>query len=303
MELEIGEIILEDELQLDELQLDVEEVYPELEDLEVTPTSIEQNFNHPNSYGYDNVKVKAVSTDSLEITPSTESQQYVGLYGQVDVNPVTSSIDSNIQAGNIKQGVNILGVTGTFKDQANDIIDKSITTLDITTDLIGTYALRGCDSLETINAPNLSTIATYGCYACSNLENINTNSNVISLSSYSFYGCSNLEDLNVEYSSINTATFNGCSKITKVICTNAVAQIATSSVFTNCTNLKTLVFRRTSAIVTLKNANSFDNTPFRDGTGGVVYVPNALISSYQSATNWSALESVTFKKIEGSIYE
>ena len=33
-------------------------------------------------------------------------------YKRITVNPVTSSIDSNIQAGNIKNGVTILGVTG-----------------------------------------------------------------------------------------------------------------------------------------------------------------------------------------------
>ena len=53
------------------------------------------------------------------ISPTTSQQtfnvpsNYSG-HGQVKVNAVTSSIDSDIQAGNIKQGVNILGVVGTY---------------------------------------------------------------------------------------------------------------------------------------------------------------------------------------------
>lgn len=57
--------------------------------------------------------------DSLTITPTT-SQQTISASGGVDgyspitVNAVTSSIDANITAGNIKDGVSILGVTGTY---------------------------------------------------------------------------------------------------------------------------------------------------------------------------------------------
>ena len=56
---------------------------------------------------------------SRTVTPTTSTQtitvnqRYSG-NGTITVNPVTSAIDSDIQAGNIKQGVNILGVTGTY---------------------------------------------------------------------------------------------------------------------------------------------------------------------------------------------
>lgn len=47
----------------------------------------------------------------------TADEDYDGL-GAVTVNAVTSSIDSNIQASNIKSGVTILGVTGTLNTGA-----------------------------------------------------------------------------------------------------------------------------------------------------------------------------------------
>lgn len=54
------------------------------------------------------------SVDASTVSKSiTADQGYTGL-GTVTVNAVTSSIDSNITAGNIKQGVNILGVTGSY---------------------------------------------------------------------------------------------------------------------------------------------------------------------------------------------
>lgn len=60
-----------------------------------------------------------VNNQDKSVNPSTSQQSvtfdsgYTGL-GTVTVNAVTSSIDPDIQAGNIRSGVNILGVTGTY---------------------------------------------------------------------------------------------------------------------------------------------------------------------------------------------
>ena len=56
---------------------------------------------------------------SLSVTPTTSSQTItasggVDGYSPVNVSAVDSSIDANIQAGNIKSGVSILGVTGSY---------------------------------------------------------------------------------------------------------------------------------------------------------------------------------------------
>ena len=57
--------------------------------------------------------------ESLSVTPSTSQQtitapENVDGYSPVVVSAVTSSIDANIVAGNIKNGVTILGVTGSY---------------------------------------------------------------------------------------------------------------------------------------------------------------------------------------------
>lgn len=74
------------------------------------------------------------------ITPTTSQQNvvadssYNGL-SKVVVNAVTSSIDSDIKATNIKKGVNILGVTGTLEEGITPTGTKEITangTYDVT---------------------------------------------------------------------------------------------------------------------------------------------------------------------------
>lgn len=65
------------------------------------------------------------STNSQTIDPSTG----YACFKNVTVNPVTSSIDSNITADNIKNGVEILGVTGTYDNSSNLLskLDISVT--------------------------------------------------------------------------------------------------------------------------------------------------------------------------------
>ena len=79
-------------------QFKVERVYPGLEDLEVKPSGIEQNFKS-SKYGFDNVKVREVTSDNLEITPTLEEQEYVGLYGTVNVNPATEVYNNAYEEG------------------------------------------------------------------------------------------------------------------------------------------------------------------------------------------------------------
>ena len=62
--------------------------YPDLENIEITPSKEEQTFKSKNYYGYNEVKV----------------------------NGVTNEIDSNIAPENIKQGIDILGVTGNVEE-------------------------------------------------------------------------------------------------------------------------------------------------------------------------------------------
>ena len=78
--------------------------------------------------------------------------------------------------------------------------------------------------------------------------------------------------------------------------------------FANCYKLQTLILRKSDAICTLANVNAFLNTPMRgyNSLTGTIYVPSALISTYQTATNWSTIYGegyVTFAAIEGSQYE
>ena len=70
--------------------------------------------------------------ENLEITPSKEEQNFNGIYGSVKVHEVTSNIDPNIISENIKEGINILGVDGKFS--GIDTTDATATAGDLLKD-------------------------------------------------------------------------------------------------------------------------------------------------------------------------
>ena len=89
-----------------------------------------------NLYGYSSVTVNVEDipavVESLSITPTTSAQSFtptsgVDGYSPVTVSAVDSSIDANITAGNIKSGVEILGVEGTYAGETPVLEDKVIT--------------------------------------------------------------------------------------------------------------------------------------------------------------------------------
>ena len=94
----------------------------------ITPTSGDSMlFSDTNSNEYiGSVLVRGVPQKTLTADPSTNEQTFNSnhssgeFYSTVVVNPVTSSIDSNIVPGNIAKGVRILGVTGTLDTSSGD---------------------------------------------------------------------------------------------------------------------------------------------------------------------------------------
>ena len=71
------------------------------------------------------VKGSMLNNGSISITPSASAQtKSAGYYSNIIVEGVTSSIDSNIIPENIKSGVTILGVTGTYTGEMSEVVEE-----------------------------------------------------------------------------------------------------------------------------------------------------------------------------------
>lgn len=99
--------------------------------LKVRPENIKSGVNILGING----SVVELNGETKTVTPTTSQQTIVptetgkNALTQVTVNAVTNSIDANIQAGNIKNGVSILGISGTYTGL--DTSDATATAGDI----------------------------------------------------------------------------------------------------------------------------------------------------------------------------
>ena len=86
--------------------------------LEVDSSTVAQSIT-PSGDGFSSVTVNPYTVESVTVDPNTMPQAIIpenaSAFSSVAVNPVNASIDSDIQPGNIREGVEILGVEGTFQ--------------------------------------------------------------------------------------------------------------------------------------------------------------------------------------------
>lgn len=191
--------------------------------------------------------------------------------------------------------------------RTKQLIERSIKEFaDDTIEVIGDYSFHECYNLSTVNIPNVTKIRKSAFSYCENLTYINC-PNVTEIKTYVFAGCTNLTKLEqpLYVDKGSQGAFLNCPALTTVELPVAIS--IHSECFQGCISLKTLILRRSDDICALTNMSAFTNSPFAtDGSGGIVYVPQELITTYKQATNWSSLVTAgtcEFKPIEGSQFE
>lgn len=172
------------------------------------------------------------------------------------------------------------------------------------------YAFDGCTNLEEIDFPNVTT-GTGGSYQLADSGG-GTKCKTIKVpkletaATFFFFNRQGLTTVDVSsLEALPANCFQQCYAL-QTLDLPTVTSMASNSLH-NCRKLTTLILRSTS-MVTLANATLLNNTPFT-GYGsltGTLYVPQALVSTYESGTNWSTIYAkgyMTILPIEGSEYE
>ena len=113
--------------------------------------------------------------------------------------------------------------------------------------------------------------------------------NLQSLGSYVFRGCAitKITSLGViteiTQGAANNAVFHSCTKLTEVRLPSTLTTLG-SYAFRNCTSLSTVICEAVNPPTV--GVNPFYLTPIDSGTG-FIYVPDASLEAYKTATNWS----------------
>lgn len=212
----------------------------------------------------------------------------------------TGDITSNVSTVKDNTAYGRTGITGVSSNTVQKIYSN---------------AFYGCSGLLSVSFPNcigiggdnINSTSHSGMFrGCSKITSVNF-PNAAWMHGQTFHSCSALPvAVFPKCTLVGNQSFYGCSALAALDFGGATFSTTGNTVFEKCTVLKTLIIRA-GTVASLANTNHFNNTPFASGgSGGTLYVPSALISSYQGATNWSTILGYAnnqIKAIEGSIYE
>ena len=152
--------------------------------------------------------------------------------------------------------------------------------------ILGDNAFRNCFELLSVTMDNIESMGTAALYSCTALKSFSAKS-AITTGSSTFRGDTSLAELNFpSLKTIENQTFYDCKSLTKVHFPSL--ETIKADAFTNCTGLTALVLGATQ--VTLANVNAFTGSAIAKGTG-FVYVPEGLVNTYKTTTNWSTYAS------------
>lgn len=141
----------------------------------------------------------------------------------------------------------------------------------------GMNAFSDCSSLAVVNLPLVTKIGQYCFQYCGALTEIHL-PKVASIPNMGFYGCSKLKKVKAN---VATSVFNAFQNCTLL----EVLDILGGSSWTfnanfGSTNLKSLVIRATDGVMSCGSSTYFN-------AQANIYVADALVDAYKSATNWS----------------
>ena len=261
--------------------------------------------------------------ERFNVQPTTTDQTITPTQGSVfsggTVHAVTSSIDSNIQPGNIREGVSILGVAGTlsggsgvfvvpdgtkfststFTELPSNIDTSNVT--DMNSMFSGCYNLTAIPQMNTSNVTDMNSMFN-GCQQLTAIPQMST-SNVTDMRSM-FYYCMELTEIplldtsNVLYMN---DIFNTCLKLTSIPQLDTSNVTDMSHMFDNCQILTNISQLLTSNVTNMScmfnNCQHLTEIPLLD-TSNVTDM-SYMFSSCQNLTGIPLLNTSNVTNMDG----
>lgn len=236
------------------------------------------------TYGAD---IKLTTEEGIVTTfPMT----YTTPAGYDGMSAVIAHAPENFTADNIRKGVTIANVTGTYEGSSSAgiaaLCDGSITSVS-ETDLEGStylrpYAFNSCKALTSVHLPDsIASIGAYALGSCTSLSEVILPSGIVSLPEACFTG-SRVPSMTIPdtVTSISGSCFQSAYLQDTLIVPSSVTWISGYNTFNvnGDSPNKTVRFMST-APPTLTSGAAFK-------TDMTIIVPAGCLESYQSATNW-----------------
>lgn len=272
-------------------------------------TTTENVTNYASASITTNVPASAVDTGTKSIS-SNGTHDVIG-YASASV-AVPNSYSASDEGKVVSNGALVAQSSDTVT--ANDTYDTTLIN-SLTVNVSGgvdTLAARCNGTLTTYSSNAITTVANYA-FTGSGIQSLEL-PNCTEIGSNGLRGLTTLTNLKIHnVTKLNMDALNGSSAFTVLAIPKCTS--TTTRSFNNNTNLKTLeiatcsaqlaavklttIILRKNSVVTLDATSNLNSTVWgSSGTGGTLYVPSDLVSSYQSASNWSTILGYTNNQIK-----
>lgn len=190
------------------------------------------------------------------------------------VSPYSSEIDTF--------GANVVS------NEWDSVTGKGVITFDTGITLIGQYAFRECDEMQTITLPDKVTAIDVGAFVyCESLRQITIGSGVTSIGDSVFEGCYSLTYIDIPYgvTTIGMGAFYGCIALQSVSISETVTSIGFAA-FQDCSSLNSVYCKAIeppTPLVTPRDTwDAFDG----NALDRKIYVPDGSVEIYRSSDKW-----------------
>ena len=202
-----------------------------------------------------------VVSSELNVEPKTEIQIFTAseneYYDKVNVNGVTSSIDSNIVPENIRNNVEILGVKGTMLPKGLDAMQWKCDNMKTLSQEFKNYKGTSLDeplsAIDTGNVTNMSYMFD-GCVNLTSIPLLNTRS--VTDMQYMFENCykvTTISELNTSNVTNMYNMFRYCRALTTIPLLDTSKATSMQNMFTNCANLTAIPLLNTSKVTSMSS--------------------------------------------------
>lgn len=206
------------------------------------------------------------------------------------------SIDTNGTYDTTLNDEVVVNVSGGGGD-IDALIDGSIASVESDATVVEEYKFYNCTHLTSVKLNGVAWIKGNAFRGCTALQTFDAK-NV-----YRIYGNAfmNVPADALVFPNINNGEIGANALIswkgTKVDLDGSSLEIKLGT-FSNASYFNFLVLRRNTRVI-LGATSAFNGTPFASGgTGGTLYVPQAILNDYTSATNWNTILGYTNNQIK-----
>ena len=195
--------------------------------------------------------------------------------------------------------INSLTVNVSGGGDIDALIDGSIASVESDATVVGEYKFYNCTHLTSVKLNGVAWIKGNAFRGCTALQTFDAK-NVYKVHGNAFMNVPadalvfpNIKGGSGEIGASSFASWQG----TKLDLGGSGFEIKLST-FSNASHFNFFVLRRNTRVI-LGNTNAFNGTPFASGgTGGTLYVPQAILNDYTSASNWSTILGYTNNQIK-----